>query len=277
MEIDHVPFAWSDLDDISAEFDRLGLSPDYGGIHDNGVTHMSVLGFDDHSYLELIAERTDGDHDFWPAHIRADAGPAAWCLRVPDIVAECKRVLDRGVPVRGPIHGSRERDDGTLVEWDRAEFGDEVRRLLLPFAIEDRTPLAYRVSPSHSVEGGPLVGVGQVVLAVRDLDDGIALFRDVYRFPSPVRAEVEGFGAVTAFPGRPVALVTPDGEAWLEDRLDRFREGPCAVLLKTTDLAAAGEAYPLLGSSEWPTGRVAFFDSDVLGNRLGVVERDGGE
>lgn len=289
LTIDHVPFACADLDDAMETFEEVGLAAEYGGVHDNGVTHMAVLGFGDDSYLELIAERdeSDGDpddHGFWPDHIRADAGPAAWCVRVPDVVAECKRVLDAGHPVRGPLYGSRERDDETLVEWDRAEFGTERRRLLLPFAIEDRTPLSYRVAPSPSVADGPLTGIGQVVLAVRDLDAGIRTFRNLYRCPRPIRGSIPDFGEVASFPGLPMALATPDGErpdsdetagenSWLDDRLEQFRECPCACLLATDDLDTAREEYPLCEPRKWPDGRAAFFDSDALGRRLGVVER----
>jgi len=275
MRIDHVPFAHSDLETISDEFDRLGLAADYGGVHGNGVTHMSVLGFEDRSYVELISERTEDDHDFWPAHIRADAGPAAWCVRVPDIVATCKRLLERGVPVRGPLYGSREREDGTLVEWDRAEFGTDEERLLLPFAIADRTPLSARVEPSASVAGGPLTGIEEVVLGVRDLEAAVDLFRDCYRIPVPIRGGVPGFGTVATVPGYPIAFATPTSAAdgWLADRLEEFPDGPCSCLLGTDDLEAATRRYPLGEPVEWPGGRVAFFDSDLLGRRLGVLER----
>jgi hypothetical protein len=285
--IDHVPFAWQDLEEITAAFERLGLTPEYGGVHDNDVTHMSVLGFDDQTYVELIAERADGDHDFWPAQIRADAGPAAWCVRVPDIVAECEHVLRSGRPVQGPYHGSRERADGRLVEWDRAVFGDEASRLRLPFAIEDRTPLSYRVTPSPSVAGGPLTGIEQVVIAVTDLNAATRQFRELYRYPQPVVQSVSPFGTVASFPGEPVALATPDeDDDWLSERLAAFPDSPCAVLLGTespdddtestgdTDgLAAARESFPLRESQSWPTGHVAFFDSDLLGHRLGVLDR----
>lgn len=272
LTVDHVPFAFADLEAISDEFARLGLAPEYGGVHDNGVTHMAVLGFEDRSYVELIAEREAGDHGFWPAHIRADAGPAAWCVRVPDIVAECKRLLERGVPVRGPIPGAREREDGVLVEWDRAEFGAETERLLFPFAIADRTPLSYRVAPSPSVADGPLAGIGQVVLAVSDLEDAIAAFETAYRIPTPVRKSVPGFGPVASVPGQPIAFTT-GSDGWIADRLERFPDGPCSCLLATDDLAAARETYPLGDPVEWPDGRVAFFDSETLGRRLGVLER----
>ncbi|MFC4543425.1 VOC family protein [Halosolutus amylolyticus] len=273
LTIDHVPFAVRDLAATGEEFDRLGLDPEYGGVHGNGVTHMSVLGFEDESYLELISERADGEHDFWPDHIRADAGPAAWCVRVPDIVAACKRVLERGYPVRGPLYGSREREDGTLVEWDRAEFGTDDDRLLFPFAIADRTPLSARVEPSPSVAGGPLTGIGQVVLGVTDLGEAVRTFRDCYRIPTPVRDEVPGIGTVASVPGQPVAFATPTDDGWLADRLDRFPDCPCSCLLATDDLATARAAYPLTDPIEWPDGRVAFFESEPLGRRLGVVER----
>jgi hypothetical protein len=272
LTLDHAPFAFADLEAITEEFERLGLAPEYGGAHDNGVTHMSVLGFDDRSYVELIAERAEGDHDFWPARIRANAGPAAWCIRVPEIVDECTRLLERGVPVRGPLPGAREREDGTLVEWDRAEFGRPDRRLLFPFAIADRTPLSYRVEPSPSVADGPLSGIGQVVLAVSDLEGAIERFETAYRFPTPVREDVPDFGTVASVPGQPVAFVA-GADGWLAERLERFPDSPCSFLLATDDLAAAQEAYPLGDALEWPDGRVAFFDSELLGRRLGVVER----
>ncbi|MFB6184090.1 MAG: VOC family protein [Haloarculaceae archaeon] len=273
LTLDHVPYACRDLDAATAELKRLGLAPEYGGVHDNGVTHMSILGFDDDTYLELISETDRGDHGFWPEHIRADAGPAAWCVRVDDAVAECRRVLDAGYPVFGPFYGSRERDDGTLVEWDRAEFGTHEQRLLFPFAIADRTPRSVRITPSASVRDGPLTGVGQVVLAVDRLDDAIETFRDCYRCPRPRRTTVSGLGEVASFLGQPLAVATPGGTDWLRARLDAFRDGPCTCLLATRDLDAARRVYPLGESRAWPDGRVAFFDSDYFGRRLGVVER----
>ncbi|MFW5896242.1 MAG: hypothetical protein ACOCUA_02545 [archaeon] len=193
--------------------------------------------------------------------------------RVPDVLAECQRMHQAGHTVHGPLYGSRTRDDGTLVEWDRAEFGTPEIRLVLPFAIEDRTPLSYRASPTESVADGPLTGIGQVVVAVQELDVGVKTFRNLYRLPEPIRQSVEELGAVASFPGQPLALATPDETDWLADRLDRLPEGPCAVLLGTDDFDATADRYPLLEPKSWPDGRVAFFDDDRLESRLGVVER----
>lgn len=273
LTLDHVPFAWHDLEEITSEFERLGLSTEYGGVHSNGATHMAVLGFGDRSYIECIAERRTADHDFWPEHIANDAGPAAWCVRVPDIAADCKRALDAGYPVRGPLYGSRKRDDGTLVEWDRAEYGTPEDRLLFPFAIQDRTPLSYRVSPTPS-GADSFSGIGRVVIGVQSIEAAIGKFRDFYRFPTPVRESVPGFGTVASFPGQPVALARPDGDGWLANRLDRFPDGPCSCLLETDDLEAVRDEYPLEEPQPWPSGSVSFFESDLLGKRLGVISRN---
>jgi hypothetical protein len=106
-----------------------------------------------------------------------------------------------------------------------------------------------------------------------ELDGAVRTFRDRYRFPEPVRESVASLGVVASFPGRSVALATPDETDWLTERLECFRACPCACLLATDDLDGASEEYPLRNGVSWPDGRVAFFDSDVLGHRLGVVER----
>ena len=273
LTVDHVPYACGDLETTTAELEALGLEPEYGGVHGNGITHMSLLGFADGSYLELISEEEEADHGFWPEHIRTDAGPAAWCVRVDDIVEDCTQALTAGWEVHGPLYGAREREDGTLVEWDRAEFGSHENRLLFPFSIEDRTPLSFRVTPTPSVSDGPLTGIEQVVLATDRPERAFSLLDDRYRLPEPRRQTVDGLGGIASIPGHPIALATPESENWLGARLDQFRDGPCACLFGTDDMAAAQEAYPLTGPEPWPDGTVAFFRSDHFGHRLGVVDR----
>ena len=276
LTLDHVPIAWHDHDAIVAAFERVGLSPTFGGVHDHAGTQMSLLGFEDRSYVELIAPHTEldelGDTWAWTEHIRKDGGPAAWCLRTDDIRAETTRVVEAGYPVDGPHAGSRRRTDGQVLEWDRTELGAPERRLLLPFVIADRTPLAARVPETPSVADGPLTGVGEVVLGVPELAPAVETFRRLYRFPRPVETTVPGIGPVGSVPGQPVSFATP-GADWLADRLARFRPGPCACLLATPDLAAARDVLPLDSPLEWPGGRVAFFDDELLGRWLGVIER----
>jgi hypothetical protein len=270
MDVDHVAFGWDDLDPVRAALDQVGLAYDYGGTHADGTTHMALSGFADGSYLEYIAPTPGTDPDdagFWPTALAARAGPAAWCVRVDDVVREAKRAIDAGLAIQGPIHGSRDRPDGRRVEWDQVfERVDSSDRWLLPFPIVDRTPREWRVAETEGLTS--LTGVETVVLGVADPDDAAALFDRRYRTPAPVSIDTDAVdGDATVVPGYPFALVGAS-----ESRLARVGERPVAVLLSTPDLAAARTAYELTPTVEWGTRRLAWFDHDLLRGRVGVVE-----
>lgn len=275
QRIDHAVFAWEDLDAVTATFSGVGLAPDDGGTHEDGTTRMATVGFDDGSYLELIAPADAGvTPQLWPTEIEQSAGPCAWCLEADDLRRELKRLIDSGVPVNGPRSNSRERPDGTVVEWDAGVFGTVDTVGMFPFLISDRTPRDYRVRPSESVSGSSLTGVAWVVVAVEDVAEATDRFRQVYRFPTPRRAESEQFGArLASFPGQPLVLAEPFEETnWIGDRLDRFGAGPCAHLIGSSDFPETENEFPLTGVSEWFDRRIGWFDSESLVSRLGVVE-----
>lgn len=273
--IDHVVFAWEDLDAVTTTFSEVGLASDDGGTHEDGTTRMATLGFDDGSYLELIAPAQTGvSPQLWPTEIEQSAGPCAWCLGADDLRGELKRLIDSGVPVNGPRSNSRERPDGTVVEWDAGVFGTVDTTGMFPFLISDRTPRDYRVKPSGSVSGSSLTGVTWVIVAVEDIATAADRFRQVYRFPSPRRTESEKFGArFAAFPGQPLVLAEPSDETnWIGDRLERFGERPCAYLIGSSDFHETESEFPLTGVSEWFDRRIGWFDSESLVRRVGVVE-----
>ena len=56
------------------------MTPDLGGPHGNGVTQMALVGFDDQSYLELIAPVKSGvtEGSDWARFMSGDAGACAW-------------------------------------------------------------------------------------------------------------------------------------------------------------------------------------------------------
>jgi hypothetical protein len=270
MHVDHVAFGWDDLDPVRVALDAVGLPFDEGGTHADGTTHMALTGFPDGSYLEYVAPTPETDPDdagFWPAALAARAGPAAWCVRVDDVVAETKRAIDAGFAVEGPLHGGRDRPDGRRVEWDQTfERVDAPDRWLFPFPIVDRTPRAWRVAETDGVRA--LSGVDTVVLGVADVDDAAALFDRRYRIPAPAPIETDAVdGDVADVPGAPIAL-TEAGES----RLARVGERPVAVLLGTDDLAAARTAYDLTDPVAWGARRVAWVDHDTFRGRVGVVE-----
>lgn len=273
--IDHVPIAWSALDDIEERFRGIGFDPAYGGVHADGGTEMSTIGFPDGSYLELIAPTDDGEPMYWADALQNDLGPAAWCAEVPSVHAECQRLIEQDVTVHGPIHGGRDHADGGRAEWDQAFFGTDEERNKLPFVISDRTPRDERISPDDTLLGGPYSGVGAVVLAVEDLHATVDQFERLYRFPAAVYDEAPAFGAsLAAFPGQDVVLAEPHTDTELADRLTAYGERPCACLLDA-NVSEAKNRYDLGAGHDWFGRRIAFYDDPVLGDWLGIVERNG--
>ncbi|WP_410767105.1 VOC family protein [Haloferax sp. DFSO60] len=266
--IDHVAFGGLDLDTLRDAAADVGLTPTYGGEHGTGTTHMAIVPFPDGSYLELIAP-TPGtkpsEAGFWPDHLAADAGPAAWCLDVPDVHASAKAAIDAGVVINGPHEASRERPDGRLVEWDMCFEGDDQR---LPFLIRDRTPRSYRV---RRTSDSTIQGIQTVVVATEDREATADFFARRHRYPTPIEANGP-FPHFSVVPGTPVALCeTADG--WLADRVSSVGEGPCAFLLGVSDIEQASESLALAPENHYDDRRMAWFDHELFHRRLGVVER----
>ena len=274
LELDHVSICGSNLDALRQAFTDVGLTPDFGGPHGNGVTQMALIGFDDGTYVELIAPvkagATEGSE--WGKYMSGDAGTCAWAVGTNVLLQEVDRLKKAGIAVTAPERGSRKRPDGMSVEWMTADAGPGTPGSMLPFMIEDQTPRAWRVQPSASVQGAPVSGVENVVLGVNNLDAAIALFRKAYGWAEPLTETQKDFGKMAYFPGEPVILAAPSGGGWLEERLGKFGEAPVAVLLNARDFAAAGKKYKLSGTKTWFGQKVAWFDAGKLkGVRLGVI------
>ncbi|HYU45619.1 MAG TPA: VOC family protein [Terriglobales bacterium] len=273
LDLDHVSVCGSNLDAIRQAFTDIGLTPDFGGPHGNGVTQMAFIGFDDESYLELIAPLTAGvtEGSDWGKFIASDAGPCAWAVGTNVLLQEVDRLKKAGIAVRTPQPGSRKRPDGMSVTWTTASVGSGPQGSVLPFIIEDQTPRNWRVQPSESVKGAPVYGIESVVLGVNNLSEAIALFRKAYGWSEPLVENQKDFGKLAYFPGEPVILAAPTG-GWLSDRLGKFGEAPVAYLLGTRDFNAATKKYKLSATKTWFGQRVAWFDAGKLkGVRLGVI------
>lgn len=272
LRIDHVTIAGSSLEPLQDAFTEASLATDYGGPHSNGVTHMSLLGFADGSYIELISSlKPDRVSPWWHEHIIGDGGPCAWALEVDDVAAEAQRARALGIAVQGPAYYFRDRLDGTRVEWDLAILGDQGMGALLPFILKDRTPRHYRVTPSASVAATELTAVALVVLGVADMKRASDLFQRLYDLPAPMLRELPEFDATLArFKGQPFALAAPMGpDGWFRERLARFGDSPCACLIGTTDLAESKKRFRLREGDLSFGQPVAWFDTPAL-NRLRV-------
>ncbi len=275
LEIDHVTLGASRLEALASAFAAAGLAADYGGLHSNGITHMSHVAFDDGSYVELVSVLRPGQPSpWWHEHIVHEGGPCAWAVRAENLDAEVQRLRARGVCVGDATPMERKRQDSQVVEWDLAFVGDLGAGAMHPFVIKDRTPRELRVPISESVAGSELTGVHRVVLGVEDVAAASENFQDAYDLPPPDRLSAEeGQLNMALFPGEPLILISPATEdGWLAQRLAQFGPTPCAFLLGSRDLDASRERSRFGEVQNWGGASVAWFDGDpLLGRWLGVV------
>ncbi|MGB8012342.1 MAG: VOC family protein [Terriglobales bacterium] len=274
LELDHVSICGANLDTLRQAFTDVGLTPDFGGPHGNGVTQMALIGFDDGTYLELIAPIKAGvtAGSNWARFMAEDATACAWAVGTNVLLQEVDRLKKAGIAVTAPEAGSRKRPDGMSIEWKTADAGSGSPGSNLPFIIEDQTPRAWRVQTSASVAGAPLSGVENVVLGVNNLDASIALFRRAYGWSEPLTETQKDFGKLAYFPGEPVILAAPSNGGWLAERIGKYGEAPVAYLLAARDFNGAAKKYKLSGGKPWFGQRVGWFDVGKLkGVRLGVI------
>jgi hypothetical protein len=274
LELDHVSICGSNLDALRQDFTDVGLTADLGGPHGNGITQMASIGFDDGTYIELIAPIKPGvtAGSDWSKFMSEDAVTCAWAVGTNVLLQEVDRLKKAGVAIKGPDAGSRKRPDGMSIEWKTADVGNGTPGSTLPFAIEDETPRAWRVQISASVRGSPLTGVENVVLGVNNLDAAIALFKKAYGWSDPLLETQKDIGKMAYFPGEPVILAAPSGGGWLSDRLSKYGESPVAYLLASRDFAGAVKKYKLSGNKSWFGQKVVWFDAGkIKGVRLGVI------
>lgn len=272
LELDHVSICGADLGALQQAFADVGMKPDFGGPHGNGITQMALIGFDDQTYIELIAPVQAGvtAGSDWANFMTGDGGPCAWAVGTNVLLEYADRLKKAGIAVTEPKRGSRKRPDGMNLEWITAQVGPGTAGSLLPFMIEDQTPRVWRVQVSESVKGAPVFGVESVVLGVNNLDAAIALFRKAYGWSEPITETQKEFGKLAYFPGEPVILAS--GGGWLGDRVAKFGESPVAYLLGTSDFNAASKKYKLSGTKTWFGQRVGWFDPAKLkGARVGVI------
>ncbi len=185
IQIDHIVIAGRDLDHLCAQFTAIGLTPESGGTHADGLTHNALIGFADGVYLELIAPTpgSSTSSHAWAAYMNGDAGVCAWAIRSQDINADSTQFRQRGITVSDPKVGGRNRPDGVRLEWITARLGDAPLGSVLPFLIQDVTPREMRVPPATS---GPVQGIKGVMIAMRDSTSGIDLFQRAFGGSAPL-------------------------------------------------------------------------------------------
>ena len=272
LRIDHVSIAGGNLDHMRERLGRAGLQAEYGGRHANGTTEMALVSFPDGSYLELIAPVKGADTTSLAAHpwarlLQGEGQPAAWAMRARDFDGEVSRLRAAGIPVQPQLRTGRQRPDGVSLEWQTATIGTGADALLFPFLIQDFTPRARRAEPSGHPTTKAFEGIHYVVIAVKNLDEGIERYRKAFGSPPPIKQIAREWGAQLALLGNlPVILAAPvTADSLLNERLSRFGEGPVGVLLKVRNKPA----HRAMPSTRWFGEDVFWLDAPALGWQLG--------
>lgn len=270
MTIDHVTVCGHDLDRMRRGFAGVGLLTEYGGAHANGLTHMALAGFEDGSYLELIAPTRGADLTKargmmagWLPLMTGNAAAGAWAIRASGIQEQADELRARGIVVRGPEPGGRTRPDGVRLEWQTAIVGPEPAGSVLPFMIEDRSERCLRVRASANQLG--VRGVAAVVLGVQDLPETTALFRRAFGWEAPAfEKHLESGVELARFHGTPVILAEAlASDSWISERLVKFGAGPVGFLLSRT------AEFP--EEVQWFGKRMRWCPEEETGARIGVI------
>jgi len=272
LRVDHVTVAGRNVRVLMEALHSVGIPSEYGGPHANRATEMSLTSFPDGSYLELIAIQRHADpaalaaHE-WHVALETDGGPCAWAVRPKDLSAEVQRLRAASIPVTDAKRNARLRPDRVRLDWETARVGSG-NGTFFPFLIHDFTARDDRAYPSGKPTTEAFMGISKVVIGVKDLDAAVAQFQRAYGLPAPERQTDVDFGAALAwFRGTPVVLATPLASgSWLDLRLRRFGDSPCAFLL------ARGKksALSIKRGSNWFGKQVIWFDPSQLGFHLGV-------
>jgi len=163
--LDHVVLVVLDLDTAVAEHRERGFIVTPGGEHAGGLTHNALVGFQDGSYLELIAfhdvAAASGKHSWAPVAERG-GGWADFAVLSNDVAADAAALGE--LVARPPEDGGRTRPDGVAVSWRVARLEKP-----LPFLIEDLTARDLRVPHgAAAMHANGTSGVASIVLGATD-------------------------------------------------------------------------------------------------------------
>jgi len=162
---DHVVFVVLDLDAAAAEHRERGFTVMPGGEHAGGLTHNALVGFEDGSYLELIAfhdlAAAHGKHSWAPVAERG-GGWADFALLSNDLRQDVTALGD--LVAKPPEEGGRTRPDGLGIAWRVARLQKP-----LPFLIEDLTARELRVPGGDAAKhANRTTGLAGIVLGATD-------------------------------------------------------------------------------------------------------------
>jgi hypothetical protein len=162
--LDHVVLVVLDLDAGVADHRKRGFTVTPGGVHAGGLTHNALVGFQDGSYLELIAfvdVAAARGRNSWAPIAERGGGWADFAVLSNDLFQDAAALGD--LVAKPPEDDGRMRPDGLAIAW-------RVARLVppLPFLIEDLTARDLRVPSGDAARhANGITGVKRVVVGTK--------------------------------------------------------------------------------------------------------------
>lgn len=239
--IDHLVIISSDLERAVADATTAGFTVVPGGTHADGATHNALIGFADGSYIELIAPTngTEGTSHRWFPRLQAGGGLVDLCLGSDDMVADLREINNRGRAYSAPIENGRLRPDGVELRWIGSMPPGPVGGTGWPFLIEDVSPREYRVphDPAAVTHANGALGVAGVTILANDLTQVTGDYEAI--------TNLDARTMTSPLDDSPLATFINFAHSWLmitqptaghaREHLERYGQGPYAVVLRTHD------------------------------------------
>ena len=121
--LDHIVYACPDLEQGIKKIESLlGVNPVYGGKHLSFGTHNAIVGLGNKKYLEIIATDPDNEKAAIPRWMGVDlldqqSRLTRWAIKSPDIETEAQFLKGFRPGMDQIMDGSREKSDGTTLQW----------------------------------------------------------------------------------------------------------------------------------------------------------------
>ncbi len=208
FSVDHAVIFVKDLNEATADFQKIGFLVTPGGTHAGGLTKNALIPLADGTYLELLAFNipethrhlphaealmaiggtTPMDHRFLPRGAQGEGfrDLALATVGLRDVVDNARAA---GFEIEGPVPGRRVRPDGKEVSWELAFPKDPD----LPFLIEDVTDRGLRV-PSGDATRHPngVIGISEIVVQSDQFERTVECYAELLRLDARTEGPKDG-------------------------------------------------------------------------------------
>lgn len=136
--IDHLILAIGDLERGIEQFERLtGVRPVFGGVHPGRGTQNALVSLGEGQYLEILApdpRQTAAAPAMQDLRMLESLTPVGWAAAAQDLEGVQARLTAAAIQTTPIRPGSRERPDGTRLEWSTLSLAAS-QSVTLPFFI----------------------------------------------------------------------------------------------------------------------------------------------